>query len=197
MKPTIGNGSRGIRIIDANKSRYDQFFNEKPNSQYISLEELERVINEKDEIPEMMAMEYLPNGELSIDILADHGETVYCSCRQGEVVNSIMMRNVIRFDEEAVELVKAVARLLKLNGNANFDLRRDVNWKPQVMEINPRLPAGISCSVAAGVNFPYLRIKQVLGEELPECTVTEGYTMQFRNEVVICDPDGNPVKWKE
>lgn len=197
VKPTIGNGSRGIRFIDASKSRYDQFFNEKPNSQYMALEELKNIINEKDEIPEMIAMEYLPNGEISVDVLADHGNTLYCSCRQGEVVNSIMMRNVIRTDEEAAELVKAVVKLIKINGNANFDLRRDVNGKPQVMEINPRLPAGISCSVAAGVNFPYLRIKQVLGEELPECTLTEGYTMQFRNEVVICTPEGIPVKWKE
>ena len=196
IKPTFGNGSRGVRILDANKSRYDQFFKEKPNSQYMRFEELKDIIAERNEIPEMVVMEYLPNEEISVDILAEHGETVCFSCRQGVVISSIMVSSIIKFNEEAIELAKKITKLLNLDGNIGFDMKVDKNGRPQLMEINPRLPAGVVNTVVAGVNMPYLRIKQVLGEEILDCHVTEGYMMQFRNEEVLYNPDGSLVDWK-
>lgn len=197
IKPTFGNGSRGTRVLDASKSRYEQFFNEKPNSSYISLEELTSIIEERNEIPEMLAMEYLPNTEISVDILADNGETIYYSCRQGNVVSSIMVSSEIIFNYDAINIAKAVTKLLNLSGNLCFDMRVDKNGMPQVMEINPRLPAGIVGSVVGGVNFPYLGLKQALGETLPNCEVREGYKVQFRNEEVLYSPDGCLVEWKK
>ncbi len=196
VKPTFGNGSRGVRILDANKSRYDQFFKEKPNSQYMRLEELMAVINERNEIPEMVVMEYLPNEDVSVDILADHGKTLYYSCRQGVVVSSIMVSSVVKFNMEAIELAKNITELLKLDGNMGFDMKIDSKGKPQVMEINPRLPAGVVNTVVSGLNMPYLRIKQVLGEKLPDCHATEGFMMQLRNEEVLYKPDGTLADWK-
>lgn len=196
VKPTFGNGSRGTRILDATKSRYDQFFKEKPNSQYMRLEELMNIISERNAIPEMMAMEYLPNEDVSVDILADHGKTLYCACRQGVVVSSIMVSSVVKYHEEAAELAKKVTELLKLDGNMGFDMKVDSEGRPQLMEINPRLPAGIVNTVVAGINMPYLRVKQVLGEKLPECHATEGYQMQLRNEEVLYYPDGTLADWK-
>lgn len=197
VKPTFGNGSRGTRILDANKSRYDQFFNDKPNSQYMRLEELMDIIAERNEIPEMMVMDYLPGPDVSVDILGDNGETVYWSCRQGLVViNSIMFVSVVKVHEEAVNLAKAITKELGLSGNMGFDMMLDRDGNPQLMEINPRLPAGIVNSVVAGINFPYLRVKQVLGEEMPDCKLEEGYMMQLRNEEVLYNPDGTLADWE-
>ena len=155
------------------------------------------IIGERGEIPEMMAMEYLPNEDVSVDILADHGETIYWSCRQGIlVVSSIMVVSAVKINTEAVELAKRITKEFKLDGNMGFDMKVDINGRPQLMEINPRLPAGVVNSVAAGINFPYLRIKQILGEELPECKLTEGIMMQLRNEEVIYNPDGSLADWK-
>lgn len=64
------------------------------------------------------------------------------------------------------------------------------------MEINPRLPAGVAVQAMAGINFPYLRIKQLLGEDLPDCKVIEGYQMQFYNREIFYNPDGIIVEWK-
>ena len=197
VKPTFGNGSRGVRILDASKSRYDRLFNEKPNAQTLRLEELMAIIREKDTIPEMMIMEYLPNEDVSVDILADHGETLYYSCRQGLVVSSIMVSSIVKFNNEAIELAKKVTKLLKLDGNLGFDMKVDCNGNPQVMEINPRLPAGVVNSVIAGVNFPYLRVKQVLDEKMPKCSATEGYMMQLRNQEVMYAPDGSLINWEK
>lgn len=196
VKPTFGNGSRGVRILDAKRSRYDQFFKEKPNSQYMRIEELMAIIGEKNEIPEMMVMEYLPNEDVSVDILADHGKTLYYSCRQGVVISSIMVSSIIKFHEEAIELAKKITELLKLDGNMGFDMKVDKDGRPQLMEINPRLPAGVVNTVVSGLNMPYLRIKQILGEEMPDCHAVEGYMMQLCNEEILYNPDGSLAEWK-
>ena len=172
------------------------FFNEKPNSMYSTLKEVLGIFKGKN-IPEMMVMEFLPGADLSVDILADHGKPLYVSCRRGHVVSSIMVSSVVDLNKDAIELCKNVTELLKLDGNLGFDTKEDFNGIPQLMEINPRLPAGVVASVAAGINFPYLRIKQILGEKLPECCVREGVMMQLRNEEVLYNPDGTELWWQK
>ena len=197
VKPTFGNGSRGTRILDAAKSKYDLFFFEKPNSMYISYSELVNTINEKPQIPEMIVMEYLPGMEICVDALADDGKVLYVSSREGDVVSSIMVSSRVTYNESAIDLAKKIISLLKLDGNIDFDMKIDDYGVPQIMEINPRLPSGVVVQAAAGVNFPYLRIKQLLGEKMPMCKAVTGFEMQFRNEEVLYDPDGNLVKWEK
>ena len=196
VKPTFGNGSRGVRILDAKKSRYDYFFKEKPNSQYMRLEELMTIIAERNKIPEMMVMEYLPGSEICVDVLADHGKVLYSSGRKGCVVSSIMVSSKVKIDDRAEDIARKVVELLKLDGNIDFDMKCGADGFPYILEINPRLPAGIAVQTVAGINFPYLRIKQVLGEELPYCKVTEGYEMQFMNSEVLYDPNGALINWE-
>lgn len=47
VKAAVGNGSRGIRMLNANISRFDLFFEQKPNSMFISYEELIRTLSER------------------------------------------------------------------------------------------------------------------------------------------------------
>ena len=194
IKPTFGNGSRGTRILDKKKSRYDQLFNEKPNNQYIGIDELLAIVAEKNKIPEMLVMEYLPGQEICVDILAEHGKTLFCSTRVGTVINSIMVSSEVKYIVEAADLAQKVVSLLSLDGNIDFDMKYGSDGFPYVMEINPRLPAGVAVQAAAGINFPYLRIKQLLGEELPNCVIREGYTMQFINKEILYAPDGTLIE---
>ena len=195
IKPTFGNGSRGTRILDEKESRYDRFFTQKPGSQVMRLEEVLAIVQEKGVIPEMMVMEYLPGEEICVDVLADHGKVLYLSCRCGRVVSSIMVSSVVRNNPYAAELAENVVKLLSLDGNIDFDMKTDENGRPQIMEINPRLPAGVAVQTMAGINFPYLRIKQLLGEQLPDCKAVEGYEMQFCNREIIFAPDGAEAEW--
>ena len=85
VKATELSGSRGIRIVDPSKSRFDILFGEKPNSFFTSFEDLQATLNEKPEMPEMMAMEYLPGEEGSVDLIADHGKILYMAYRESNV----------------------------------------------------------------------------------------------------------------
>ena len=48
------------------------------------------------------------------------------------------------------------------------------------MEINPRIAATMQIFKEGGLNLPYLRVKQLIGEELPEVNIEYGIKMHRR-----------------
>ena len=197
VKAAEGNGSRGVRIIDPSVSRYDLFFNSKPNSMYISYDELILTMNEKTEIPEMLVMECLPGTEYSVDFLADRGTVLYEVSRRGiSVLTSNMMSLEIDDNEQILNLCESVVEKLAMDGNFGFDLLYTKNdLQPYVIEVNPRLTAGVVSCAAAGVNLPYLGIKKLLGESLHECHPAYGTKMTRRYEESFFDKDGKEIQW--
>lgn len=180
FKINEGSGSRGMRIIDPSKSRFDILFHEKPNSCYTTLEEFKQTLSE-GEMPEMHAMEYLPGAEYTVDLLAENGVVKYAMCRRGlNVQSSIILDGIVEDEPEITGMCAAVAERLKLNGNIGFDLKKRANGEPVIMECNPRATAGVSEFVASGVNLLYLNIKQCLGEELPQIEPKYGVIMRRR-----------------
>ena len=95
VKATDGNGSRGVRIVDRPHPDPDRFFNEKPNSAFISLDYLEKTLQGQS-LPTLMVMEYLPGDEYSVDVLADQNGVRDIVCRRGlRVVSSIQTECVL------------------------------------------------------------------------------------------------------
>lgn len=194
VKATESSGSRGIRIIDPTKSRFDILFGEKPNSFFISLDELLIILSEKDEMPEMMAMEYLPGEEYSVDVLADNGKILYMAGRESNVIlASIPQMATISKNEAAYKISEDIVRELKIDGNIDLDFKMDENGQPVLMEINARLAATLAVFAAAGVNLLYLRVKQLLGEELPEVKIDYGTVMKRRYLEQYVNSKGEPV----
>ena len=181
VKATELSGSRGIRIIDASKSRYDILFGQKPNSFYTTFEELQDTLRERPTIPEMMAMECLPGEEGSVDLIADHGKILYMAYRESNVnLASIPQEATLSYNEEAYQIATEVIKKLELDGNADLDFKYDENGHPVLMEINPRIAATMQIFKMGGMNLPYLRIKQLLGEDLPEVKIQYGIKMKRR-----------------
>lgn len=187
VKAAEGSGSRGFRILDANRSRYDILFHEKPNSVYTTLEELLSIIAEKGTMPEMMVMEFLPGTEYTVDLLADNGQVLYAGCRRGlNVQSSIMLDGVVDDRPDILALCAAVVEALKLDGNIGFDIKLREDGTPVIMECNPRITAGIGAFLPAGLNLPYLCVKKLLGEPLPEVSVRCGVVMRRRYMEMFC-----------
>lgn len=167
LKQTYGNGSRGIRVLSEKISRYDLFFNEKPNSMVCTLEDIESILSEKNTIPSMMLMEYLPGNEWGVDVLAKEGEVSNIMCRRTTVVqHSITMECQTEHNEQIEKFCKDVVKSLKITGNIGFDFKEDGDGNAKIMEINPRLTATVAINNIAGINFPWLGIKQAFGEEV-------------------------------
>jgi len=196
VKGAEGNGSRGVRIVDPSISRYDLFFNSKPNSMHISYDELITTLSEKDTIPEMLVMEHLPGEEYGVDVLCKDGEILAQIGRYNYDVNSSIPQGcIIEKREVPFALSAQICEKFGLNFHANFDFKYDASGVPQLIEINPRLSATIVSYAAAGVNFPYLGIKCILGEEISECSPLYGTRMMRHYQEEFFAPDGSPINW--
>lgn len=186
FKTTEGSGSRGMRIIDPGKSRFDILFHEKPTSAYVTLQDFKETLQE-GEMPNMLAMEYLPGHEYSVDMVCDNGKVLYSLCRRGlNVQTSIILDGIVEDKPEVIRLCNQVAEKLKLTGNIGFDVKERADGTPVIMECNPRATAGISEFTASGVNLLYLNIKRCLGEPLPELMPRYGVIMKRRYQEMYC-----------
>ena len=191
VKATELSGSRGIRLIDPKKSRYDILFGQKPNSFYTTIDELYATLKERREMPEMMAMEYLPGAEGSVDLIADHGKILYMAYRESNVnLASIPQEATLSYNEKAYRIAEEVIKALSLDGNADLDFKNDADGNPVLMEINPRIAATMQIFKVGGLNLPYLRVKQLLGEPLPEIDIKYGIKMKRRYLEMFCDNGG-------
>lgn len=186
FKTTEGSGSRGMRIIDPSKSRFDILFHEKPTSAYVTLQDFKETLLEGD-MPNMLAMEYLPGHEYTVDMLCEDGNVFYSLCRRGlNVQTSIILDGIVEDKPEIIQLCNQVAEKLKLTGNIGFDVKERADGTPVIMECNPRATAGVSEFTASGVNLLYLNVKRCLGEPLPELTPRYGVIMKRRYQEMYC-----------
>lgn len=196
VKTLNGSGSRGIRILKENAELYKQYINEKPNTMITTQKAFIKILSEVTELEKMMVMEYLPGKEVSVDILAVDGAVKYMVGRvSNNVLASIPQDSVLEKVPEAYELCEKIVKLLNYDGNADFDFKYNAVGKPVLMEVNPRLAATLSIIAMGGVNLPYLRVKQLLGEELPKINVKYGVRMKRRYLDMFVDQDGTPINW--
>ena len=196
VKMTESSGSRGIRIIDANKSRYKLFAEEKPASFYITVDDMRETLLEADVFPELLLMECLEGDEYTIDLLADHGEVCYIAGRRNPVMlMSISQETILEHNEQAYEIATRIVNTLKLDGNIGMDFKFDASGCVHLLEINPRIDATVSVFAAGGLNLPYLRIKQLLGETLPEVHINYGVRLKRRYSEMFTDSEGRLVDW--
>ena len=138
-------------------------------------------------MPEMMVMEALDGKEFSVDLLANHGKVLYMAARESNVITaSIPLEATLFHEEKAYDICREIIKLLSFDGNADFDFRYDKDGNPVLMEINPRVAATMAIFKAGGMNLPYLRIKQLLGEELPEIKIKTGVKMKRRFQEMFC-----------
>lgn len=197
IKIVDGSGSRGVRIIDSTKSRYDIFVKEKPNSFYISYDDMLSMLQSAPApLHEMMLVECMHGPEFTVDLLAEKGKALYIVGRNNvDSLMSIAQASVLQYDELAYKVSEQVIDLLKMDGNVGFDFMRNDKEEAVLMDINPRITATISLMAAGGVNLPYLRVKQLLGEELPECEPQFGTRIRRRYGEIFTDKDGNLIEF--
>lgn len=181
VKVTNSSGSRGTRILDAKFSAFDIFMKEKPSSYYMTLPAFEAMFSPENPMPTLLAMEYLPGHEYSVDLVADNGEVLCGACRRGlNVQTSIILDAVIEDRPDILRQCAQVVKALKLDGCIGFDIKERADGTPCIMECNPRATAGVSAFFYAGLNLPYLCVKHLLGEPLPLPRIAYGTVVRRR-----------------
>jgi len=156
FKPAVSEGGAGFRIIDSRSDSPESLF--KTITPRISLDSAYRSLSANPSFPEMMVLEYLPGYEYSVDCLAWR-DTMLAAVPRKKIDSRI------RYLEEHPELRDSAERFRKffsLTGLFNVQVKYS-GAVPALIEVNPRMSAGIHISCLSGVNFPYLAIKLLMG----------------------------------
>ena len=76
--------------------------------------------------------------------------------------------------KEIQDIAVRAFQALGLKTYTRFDFMMDENDTPWLTDLNPRVTATIIIYAGAGMNFPYLRVKQLLGESMPKVNLQYG-----------------------
>lgn len=181
VKISDGAGSRGVRIIDGRKQDIQSLFYSKPTIGTIALDDFLSAFSDETSIPNLMVMEFLPGPEYCIDALAESGEIIIMVGQKiSSLAASTPIEAVLEINDEIYNHAKQVISSLKISGNVGIDYRFDSKGVPFITEVNPRTAQTLSLVCAGGADLRYLRIKQLLGEQIPECTIKYGTHIKRR-----------------
>lgn len=121
----------------------------------------------------VIVQRFIPGTEINIALLGDG---------DGNAVSIIPMRKlyitdkgkawagVTLEDDALTELATRFAASTRWKGGCELEIMRSDDGRLHIMEINPRFPAWIYLSAAAGQNQPALLARMALGEKIQPCT---------------------------
>ncbi|MFM9280352.1 ATP-grasp domain-containing protein [Paenibacillus jiagnxiensis] len=159
FKPASGEGGAGFRMIqEAQPSLMSLYETSGP---YIHFDEAIRLLSSVPEFPPLMVMEFMKGHEYSIDCLASSSSLLAAVPRkkaEGRV-------RLLEKNELLIDWAHHIHQVIPLQYNFNIQVIYQED-KPKLLEINPRTSGGLYTSCLTGINFPYLAIKLLLGEEV-------------------------------
>lgn len=129
---------------------------------------------------------YLKSIENGKEFVLQHviGGTDFCSnviCENGEILAYTVQKHTLHGNREFApqlglqyidnpvihETTRKLMKSLNWSGVANLDIRYDAETDVYfIIEVNPRFWGSVEGSMLAGVNFPHLYIKIVLGDDI-------------------------------
>lgn len=172
VKPPMASGMRGLRIVYKRIDRKEMFFNQKPDSSKVTMEELYNILG--DEFPELLVVEYLPGKEYSVDILSN--EDVYTVIpRRREVIRTgITFVGTVEKRDDIIEFSEMLTEKIGLRYAHGLQFKENSEGVPKVIESNPRIQGTMVLSTIAGANVVYGAVKLALGESVPEFKIRWG-----------------------
>ncbi len=162
FKPSSSNGSRGFRIVSNSINEADQLFNYKPYNTYISYQQAIQILSSQP-FPQLLVSDYLPGDEYSVDCLANNGETIIALPRlRSKMINGISVQGRFVNDENIIRYCTRIIAAIGLHGNIGIQVKISEQGTPLLLEINPRVQGTIVAGLGAGINLPFLAVKQEL-----------------------------------
>jgi len=188
IKPCIGNGSRGIRVLDEGFDQFDSLFNHKPNSLFTTLEKVVDAIG-KHQPPKLLISEYLPSDELTIDTIVDRGEVKDLLIRKRISISSgISTAGSFIAEPSVTDYIERIVKTLPgLLGPIGFQVKKSIRGDYLLLECNPRLQGTSVSALGLGVNLPLRSISYALGEEVAPMKRTSGVAFVRYYDEVFCD----------
>ncbi len=180
IKPVIGEGASGFRIIDNNANTIPYLFST-ASSQKMSFETAYEILQKQPQFPDLMVLEYLHGYEYSIDCLAGADGTLHVAIPRKKGKGRI---REIEYNEELLSIARKMAEHYKIPFVFNIQVKYN-DGVPKLLEINPRMSGGLHISCLAGVNIPYYAIKLLLGGTVGQLYPNYGVKATYIEQSVI------------
>ena len=180
IKPVVGEGAMGFRIIDDSAESLSFLFNS-ASSQKLSFDTIFRILKTEPTFPEIMVLEYLEGYEYSIDCIAEADGTLLTAIPRKKAHGRI---REIEYNEELIQIAHKMAELYKIPFVFNIQVKYK-NGIPKLLEINPRMSGGLHISCLSGINIPYYAIKTLLGGKVGELHPTFGIKATHIEQSII------------
>jgi carbamoyl-phosphate synthase large subunit len=124
----------------------------------------------------VIVQKFIPGTEINVAVLGDG---------KGNAVSIIPMRKLYITDKgkawagitiddsNLIEEAEKFVRATKWRGGCELEIMMTSDGKPYIMEVNPRFPAWIYLSVAAGQNQPAMLVRMAMDEKVEPLRVYE------------------------
>jgi carbamoyl-phosphate synthase large subunit len=166
FKPSISNGSRGVRIVSDSLDESSLLFEQKPYNLNITYAHAIHILSCKP-FPELLVSEYLPGSEYSVDCIAENGKAILVMPRSRlKMVNGISVQGKFVNDTAIINYCRSIIEATGLHGNVGIQVKMNSANEPMLLEVNPRVQGTTVSALGAGVNLPLLAVKQELGEKI-------------------------------
>ena len=178
VKPPIGSGMRGFRILCSKPWDYSRFIEEKPNRVEVTLESFLDIFDK--EFPKLMVVENLPGKEYTVDCYrSDKGFVAIPRLRE-HIRNGITFDATVVLDERIIKYCTKLASRLDLKYCFGFQFKEDEEGRPKLIECNPRVQGTMVVSLFAGFNMIYNSVREAagLGVDLSDIKLKDG--LRFR-----------------
>lgn len=160
IKPTVSNGSRGVRILQQEVDEFDLLFHHKPNNLYSNLEKITGILTGRS-FPPLLVSDYLPGEEYTVDTIVHEGVPKLILPRVRTKMNSgISVQGTFVKQDEIIAYCDRIIRSLKLSGPIGLQVKADASGAYQILEINPRIQGTSVAALGIGINLPVLAVLQ-------------------------------------
>lgn len=170
IKRKFSTGASGVKVIIPDQHVCNRIF-DRDNIRVPYKDMLFWLAQEQENIFPLQVSEFLPDARYSVDIFMQNGAAIVASVRTEDArFYGASLRGLTISDEPVQALGIKAAESLGLCGTINVEIGRDTHGTPKVMEINPRFPASIDHTVAAGCNMPLWTVQYALGQPRRLCS---------------------------
>ena len=124
----------------------------------MTLEDVLKALNEKEEFDPIMVMPYLPDHEISVDCLKTEQGVIMLPREK----NATRIERLV-YDEKILDICKDFYEKVGLEYPCNIQFKY-LDGIPYFLEVNTRMSGGVQMScLAAGVNIPNIAVNKILG----------------------------------
>ena len=185
VKPSVSNGSRGVRIVDNSVDKFDLLFNHKPSSLYIDFDELAKILRGSN-FPELLVSEVLTGEEFTVDTIvnANGKADIILPRLRKKMLGGISTEGQFIDNQEIIDYCNQIINSLKLIGPIGIQVKRAADGRFKILEINPRIQGTSVAAMGLGINLPVWAVRQALGETVEMPTIQWGKQFaRYWNEV--------------